>query len=70
MLLRPEERKAEGVAATLQSLAEFKNNFNVFSEGSLVDLDWSSVILAGSAVTTCLLPLPTEHAARKRATRR
>lgn len=70
MPLRPEERKAEGTPATVQSLAQFKDNFNVFSEGSLVDLDWSNVILAGSAVTTCLLPLPAEHAASKRATRK
>lgn len=62
-------RKPNGTPAIVQSLKEFQTNFNIFSESSLADLDWSNVIVAGSAATTPLLPVPTEHAATKRALR-
>jgi hypothetical protein len=59
----------DGSPATVRSLDEFKNNFKLFSESSLVDMDWSNVVAAGSSVTTCLLPVPEEHASSKRAQR-
>jgi hypothetical protein len=33
-------RRADGSPAVVQSLKEFQHNFNVFSESSLVELDW------------------------------
>jgi hypothetical protein len=47
-------------------LQDFQQNFNLFSESSLSDLDWNNVVAAGSAVTTALLPVPTKWAGSKR----
>ena len=62
-------RKAEGALATVRSLAAFRSNFNVFSESALTDLDWSNVVVAGSAAVTPLLPVPDPHGSSKRALR-
>nr|POF05923.1 uncharacterized protein CFP56_53310 [Quercus suber] len=69
MPLKNEDRKAHGSPAIVQSLRDFRGNFNIFSESSLVDLDWSNVVVAGSAVVTSLLPVPEKHAGSKRALR-
>ena len=69
MPLKDDGRKPDGSPAIVQSLKEFRTNFNVFSESSLVDLDWSNVVVAGSAVVTSLLAVPEKHAASKRALR-
>lgn len=44
MPLEAEKRKPTGSPATVQSLKEFQTNFNIFSESSLVDMDWSNVV--------------------------
>ncbi|TGZ78192.1 ankyrin [Ascodesmis nigricans] len=67
--LTPEERKISGEPALVQSLDEFRKNFAIFTEGSLANLDWSNIVVAGSAVLTPLLPVPEEYAATKRALR-
>lgn len=54
-------RRENGSPATVGSLKEFKTNFNLFSESSLADLDWSNVVVAGSAAVTSLLPLDAPH---------
>jgi hypothetical protein len=59
--LSNDTRRKNGTLATVQSLKEFKTNFNLFSESSLVDLDWSNVVCAGSAVVTSLLPVDAPH---------
>jgi hypothetical protein len=69
MPLTDEVRRSNGTPATVQSLKEFQRNFNLFSESSLVDLDWSNVIAAGSSVVNCLLPVPEEFRASKRTLR-
>ncbi|KAL5114283.1 hypothetical protein ACEQ8H_007852 [Pleosporales sp. CAS-2024a] len=69
MPLKKAERKPAGTPAVVQSLKEFQTNFQLFSESSLVDMDWSNVVVAGSAVVTSLLPVPEEHGASKRALR-
>lgn len=69
MPLSTENRKPNGAPAVVSSLNEFKSNFQVFSESSLVDMDWSNVVVAGSAVVTSLLPVPAEHGTSKRALR-
>lgn len=69
MPLSAKERKAEGSPATVQSIAEFKKNFNLFSESSLADLDWSNVVAAGSSVVTALLPTPDKYSTSKKAQR-
>lgn len=63
------DRKATGAAATVKSLRDFKTNFNLFSESSLIDLDWNNVIAAGSSAVTALLPVPPPHNESKRALR-
>ncbi len=69
MPLNAKDQKPEGAPATVQSLQDFKTNFNVFSESSLMDLDWSNVVAAGSSVVTALLPVPIEHSTSKKALR-
>jgi hypothetical protein len=56
MPLENGQRRAEGSPATVDNTKEFKKNFNIFTEMSLSDLDWSNVVVAGSAALTPLLP--------------
>ncbi|CAH0056898.1 unnamed protein product, partial [Clonostachys solani] len=69
MPLKPEARRPHGAPAMTQSLEEFKNNFKIFSEQSLDDLDWSNVVAAGSSVVTAMLPVSDEYKGSKRALR-
>ncbi|KAJ4196882.1 hypothetical protein NW755_001653 [Fusarium falciforme] len=66
MALPDDKRRPHGSPATVANLTEFQKNFNVFSESSLVDLDWSNVVAAGSSVVNCLLPVPKEFNTTKR----
>jgi hypothetical protein len=59
------ERKPSGSPAIVSSMKEFKNNFNLFSESSLVDLDWTNVVAAGSSVVTSLLPVKVSYSTHK-----
>jgi hypothetical protein len=59
--LSPESRKANGVPPVVSNFEEFKKNLSVFSERSLVDVDWSNVVAAGGAAAACLLPVPAPH---------
>lgn len=49
------ERRKNGSPAIVQDVNEFQKNFALFSESSLVDLDWSNVVAAGYIA---LLTLP------------
>lgn len=69
MPLKAADRKNNGAPAIVQSMKEFKQNFNLFSESSLVDMDWSNVVAAGSSVVTSLLPVPEQYNASKRTLR-
>ena len=69
LALSTKDRKADESQAIVNHIAEFKTNFNLFSESSLVDLDWSNVIAAGSSVVTALLPVAAPHNESKRALR-
>jgi hypothetical protein len=69
MPLAKSHRKPDGAPAIVQSLKEFQTNFQLFSESALVDMDWSNVVVAGSAVVTSLLPVPAKHNKSKRALR-
>jgi hypothetical protein len=70
MPLNSSERKSNGAMAIANSLQDFKTNLNLFTESSLVDLNWDNVVVAGSAVVTSLLSVPEEHAHSKRSLRR
>ncbi|OJD16461.1 hypothetical protein AJ78_03360 [Emergomyces pasteurianus Ep9510] len=67
--LGPELRKENGTIAVVPAFDQFVENFRVFSESSLVDMDWSNVVVAGSAVTTCLLPVPAKFSSSRKAQR-
>ncbi|KAL8927248.1 MAG: hypothetical protein Q9208_002424 [Pyrenodesmia sp. 3 TL-2023] len=67
--LSAKDRKPAGAPATVESIQDFKKNFNLFSESSLVDLDWSNVVAAGSSVVTPLLPVPENYNTSKKAQR-
>ncbi|KAK3310531.1 uncharacterized protein B0T15DRAFT_481869 [Chaetomium strumarium] len=69
MPLPAETRRADGSPAVVQSFKEFQHNFNVFSESSLVELDWNNVVAAGSSVVNTLLPVPEEYSRSKRGLR-
>ena len=66
MPLKDEQRRLNVSPAIVPTISQFQSNFNVFSEGALVDMDWKNVIAVGSAVVTCLLPAPKEYAGLKR----
>jgi hypothetical protein len=69
MNLEKGDRKPTGSPAVVSSFKDFQQNFNLFSESSLADLDWNNVVAAGSAVTTALLPVPEKWAGSKRSLR-
>lgn len=64
--LKEASRKPSGSPAIVGSLKEFQNNFNIFCESSLADLDWDNVVAAGSSVVTSLLPVPERYSSSKR----
>lgn len=69
MPLRLKDRRPDGAPATVESMQDFKKNFNLFSESSLADLDWTNVVAAGSSVVTALLPVPDRYNTSKKALR-
>ncbi|KAF2839151.1 ankyrin [Patellaria atrata CBS 101060] len=69
MPLKQKDRKPNGVPAIIESFKEFQTNFNLFSESSLVDMDWSNVVAAGSSVVTPLIPVPEKYRESKRSLR-
>ncbi|KAE8349898.1 hypothetical protein BDV28DRAFT_151457 [Aspergillus coremiiformis] len=69
MTLKPEGRRKYGDPAVVSKLEDFRYNFKIFSEGSLSDMDWGNVVVAGSAVVTCLMPVPETYRGSKRALR-
>jgi hypothetical protein len=69
MTLNDKDRHPTGSPAIVGNIKEFQQNFAIFCESSLVDLDWNNVVAAGSSVVTCLLPVPTKHKDSKRALR-
>jgi hypothetical protein len=69
MTLTDKQRKSNGAPAVVSSFKDFQQNFNLFSESSLTDLNWDNVVAAGSAVTTALLPIPKKWAGSKRSMR-
>ncbi|QKX64713.1 uncharacterized protein TRUGW13939_11889 [Talaromyces rugulosus] len=69
LTLKDEDRRPNGSPAVVTSFKEYQQNFNIFCESSLSDMDWSNVVAAGSAVATSLLPVPKEHANSKRGLR-
>ena len=66
MPLPDDKRRPDGSPAVVRTLKEFQNNFNVFSESSLIDMNWDNVVAAGSSVVNCLLPVPPEFNTTKR----
>ncbi|PYH91092.1 ankyrin repeat protein [Aspergillus ellipticus CBS 707.79] len=70
MPLKQEKRRLSGSPAVVPKFEDFWKNFNIFSEGALSDMDWSNVVVAGSAVVTCLLPVPEKYRDSKRALRK
>ncbi|KAJ5835857.1 hypothetical protein N7447_001883 [Penicillium robsamsonii] len=68
--LSKKDRKQHGATAVVPSLNEFQNNFALFTEGSLSEIDWSNIVAAGSAVTTSLLPVPEKYRNSKRGLRK
>ncbi|KAK3372503.1 hypothetical protein B0H63DRAFT_299088 [Podospora didyma] len=70
MLLPADLRRPNDSPAVVQSFKEFQRNFNVFSESSLVELDFGdNVVAAGSSVVNCLLPVPKKYNSSKRGLR-
>ncbi|KAF2476310.1 ankyrin [Lindgomyces ingoldianus] len=69
MPLNEKDRRPSGSPAIVRDIREFQQNFTLFCESSLVDLDWSNVVAAGSSVVTSLLPVPSQYAMSKRALR-
>ncbi|KAH9949869.1 hypothetical protein B0H21DRAFT_819796 [Amylocystis lapponica] len=71
MPLSEERRRKDGVPAIVEALDEFKQNWAIFSEGSLSQLlDWNNVVAAGGSVQACLNPVPEFAKVSKRALRK
>ncbi|OLN95948.1 hypothetical protein CCHL11_05046 [Colletotrichum chlorophyti] len=66
MALPDEKRRPNGSPAVVANIKDFQKNFNVFSESSLVDMNWNNVVAAGSSVINTLLPVPPEFNTTKR----
>lgn len=62
-------RRGNGSSAVVSTLAEFQENFALFTEGALSEMDWSNVVAAGSATVTSLLPVPEKYRKSKRGLR-
>lgn len=69
MPLADGSRKPNGSPAVVSTFKEFQTNFNIFSESSLSEMDWSNVVVAGSSVVTSLLPVPEQYSSSKRGLR-
>ena len=67
--LKDELRRPNGSPAVVPTLAEFQEHFAIFTENSLSDMDWSNVVVAGSAVVTSALPVPEKYRGSKRGLR-
>lgn len=67
--LKDQDRRPNGSPAVVPTLEEFQKNFSIFSEGALADMDWSNVVVAGSAVVSALMPVPEKYRGSKRALR-
>lgn len=66
MALPDDKRRSNGSPAVVSGIKEFQKNFNIFSESSLVDMNWDNVVAAGSSVINTLLPVPPEFNVSKR----
>ncbi|KAK2027141.1 hypothetical protein LX32DRAFT_454767 [Colletotrichum zoysiae] len=66
MALPDHKRRPNDSPAVVSGIKEFQKNFNVFSESSLVDMNWDNVVAAGSSVINTLLPVPPEFNTSKR----
>ncbi|PKY00534.1 ankyrin [Aspergillus campestris IBT 28561] len=64
--LKADQRKPHGSPAVVPQLEEFRHNLSIFSEAALSEMDWSNVVVAGSAVVTSLLPVPEKYRGSKR----
>ncbi|KAJ5279306.1 hypothetical protein N7478_004678 [Penicillium angulare] len=62
-------RRPDGSSAVVPTLSEFEENFAIFTENSLSELDWSNIVAAGSAVVTSALPVPEQYRGSKRGRR-
>ncbi|KAI5807435.1 hypothetical protein DFH27DRAFT_319642 [Peziza echinospora] len=62
MPLTAEKRKKDGEPGIVPTLGDFQKNFNVFTESAFANFNWNNIIVAGSAVTTCLSPVPEKYA--------
>ncbi|KAJ3554073.1 hypothetical protein NM688_g3295 [Phlebia brevispora] len=71
MPLSTENRRKDGSPCMVQSLADFKANWAIFTEGSLSQLtNWNNVVAGGGAVQACLSPVPDNYKVSKRALRK
>lgn len=66
MPLPKDMRRQNQSPAVVQSHREFQKNFNIFSESSLVELNWDNIVAAGSSVVNCILPVPKKYSGSKR----
>ncbi|GBC03939.1 hypothetical protein RclHR1_05400001, partial [Rhizophagus clarus] len=59
----PKEKRLnhDDPAICLGGNEKFQKNWRLFTESSLLELDWSNVFAAGGAVLSCLLPIPEKH---------
>jgi hypothetical protein len=57
-LILSASKKTPGSTMITSSLSEFKENFDIFTEEQLADINWNNIIVAGGSVLACLLKRP------------
>jgi hypothetical protein len=54
-------RRSPGAASTVTTMAAFTSNWSTFSEGIFSPPSWNNIVVAGGAITACLLPVEAAH---------
>ncbi|CVL06999.1 related to ankyrin repeat protein [Fusarium mangiferae] len=61
MPLPDDKRRPNNSPAIVTNLEVFSKNFNIFSEFSLIGIDWNNIVAAGSSIVNTLVPVPKEY---------
>ncbi len=64
-----EKRNSLGDPVTVEHYSDFVHQWEIFSEGSLAEIDWSNIVVAGGSVLACVSPVPQEFRTSKRSLR-
>ncbi len=67
--LPDQKRYSKDEPITVGSFEAFLHSWQIFSEGSLQEINWDNVVVAGGSVLACISPVPKEFMSSKRSLR-